>query len=88
MEDYKQLFWQKQLMAAYNVLQTRGVLVSDEFRRKVEEMDKHVYDASSFYGRRLDSIANLLIEKSVITEQELRERTQAILSSGSRDHVK
>lgn len=86
-EDYHLLFWEKQMIATFNVLQDRGVLVTDEFRRKVEEMSPEAYKDSTFYGRRLDGIAELLIEKNIITAEELEERTREILTGGTREHV-
>ena len=60
---------------------------TDEFRRKVEEMSPEEYRNSTFYGRRLDGMVGLLIEKGVIDERALEERTRTILEAGTRDHV-
>ncbi|MGQ7794574.1 hypothetical protein ACUN0C_19390 [Faunimonas sp. B44] len=87
MEDHHQLFWEKQLMATYFALQDKGVLVSDEFRRKVEEMPEAEYKSSSFYGRRAHCIAQLLVEKHIFSASELEGRRATILRLGTRDHV-
>jgi hypothetical protein len=86
-DDVPQLFWEKQMMAMFNVLRDKGVLNLDEFRRVVEEMPVEAYQRSTFYGRRLDGITDLLVEKSIIDREELNARTVQILRAGTRDHA-
>jgi hypothetical protein len=66
LESRDQLFWEKQMIAAFNLLQVKGLVVTDEFRRTVEEMPADYYANSTFYGRRLDGMIRLLIEKGVL----------------------
>lgn len=86
-EDYELLFWEKQMIATFNLLQVKQHVVTDEFRRTVEEMPADYYRNSTFYGRRLDGIVNLLIEKGIVDKDALDARTRQILASGTRDHV-
>ncbi len=86
-DDYNMLFWEKQMIATFNLLQTKQLVVTDEFRRIVEEMPADYYRNSTFYGRRLDGIVNLAIEKGLVDRVALEERTKAILEAGTRDHV-
>lgn len=86
-DDYDMLFWEKQMIATFNVLQTKQLVVTDEFRRIVEEMSPEYYRNSTFYGRRLDGIVALLIEKGIVDRDALEKRTQEILEAGTRDHV-
>lgn len=87
-EEREPLFWERQMIATYNVLQVHGILVTDEIRRTVEEMSKEEYNASTFYGRRLDALADIVISKGIFTAEELKERTHDILRQGTRDHVR
>jgi len=87
LEGRDQLFWEKQMIAAFNLLQVKGVVVTDEFRRTVEEMPTDYYANSTFYGRRLDGMVRLLIEKGVIDADAFEARAREILESGTRDHV-
>lgn len=87
-EEREPLFWERQMIATYNVLQDHGILVTDEIRRTVEEMTRDAYDASTFYGRRLDALAAIAIDKNLFTARELEDRTREILESGTRDHVR
>ena len=87
-EEVPQLFWEKHMMAMFNALRDKGVFNLDEFRRAVEAMPADAYQRSSFYGRRLDAIADLLVEKGLIDRQELAARTDEILRAGTRDHIR
>jgi nitrile hydratase len=86
-EERPPLFWERQLIAVLNVLRQQRVLNLDEFRRKVEELRPQDYARLGFYVRRLEAIAGLLVEKGVLTADEIEARTQHILRQGTRDHV-
>jgi nitrile hydratase len=86
-EEVPQLFWEKHMIAMFNVLWSRGIFNLDEFRRTVEETPPDEYIKSTFYGRRIDGMAKLLIEKGLIDPAELATRTQDILRNGTRDHA-
>jgi hypothetical protein len=86
-DDYDMLFWEKQMIATFNVMQVKQLVATDEFRRTVEEMSPEYYKNSTFYGRRLDGIVALLIEKGIVDRDALQARTKAILEAGTRDHV-
>ncbi|MEA2982669.1 MAG: nitrile hydratase subunit beta [Alphaproteobacteria bacterium] len=85
--EVPQLFWEKHMIAMFNVLWSKGVFNLDEFRRMVEQTSPDEYKRSTFYGRRVDGMANLLIEKGIIDPAELKARTERILAAGTRDHV-
>ena len=87
-EEVPQLFWEKHMIAVFNVLRSKGVLNLDELRRVVESAPLEEYLHSTFYGRRIDGIAKLLIEKKVIDGAELNLRTDEIHRKGTRDHVR
>jgi hypothetical protein len=85
--DHEQLFWEKQMIATFNLLQNKNIVSTDEFRRTVEEMSAEYYKNSTFYGRRLDGMITLLIEKGFIEKAELDAKAKSILNAGTRDHV-
>jgi hypothetical protein len=87
-EEVPQLFWEKHMIAMFNVLWSKGVFNLDEFRRAVEAMPLSDYQHSSFYGRRVDGMTDLLVEKGIISREELAARTEQILREGTRDHVR
>jgi hypothetical protein len=86
-EEYHMVFWEKQMIATFNLLWSKGIFNLDEFRRMVESIDAELYKHSNFYIRRLDGMIDLLVEKDMLDAQDLEARTQAILKAGTRDHV-
>ena len=86
-DEVPQLFWEKHMIAMFNVLWSKGVFNLDEFRRIIEQTPLEDYKRSTFYGRRVDGMAGLLIEKGLLDERELEARTDRILREGTRDHV-
>ena len=86
-EERRQLFWEKQLIATVNILTRRYGITLDEFRRAAEQLTPEQYAKGSLYDRRLDGWLTLLFEKGMVDEAAHRERTEAILRAGTRDHV-
>jgi hypothetical protein len=81
------LFWQKHMLALFNVLWSKGIINLDEYRRTMEEMSPEAYSKSTFYGRRLDGMIELLVEKGVIDRAAVTARADEILRKGTRDHA-
>jgi hypothetical protein len=75
------------MIATFNLLQVKKHVVTDEFRRTVEEMPADYYRNSTFYGRRLEGMVRLLVEKGLIDEAAFETRARKILAAGTRDHV-
>lgn len=67
------LHWEKQTEAIRNLLGdgTRRIVSLDEMRRGFESFGAEKYKVLSFYRRRLDAMIDVLIEKRVITHEEL-----------------
>lgn len=86
LQEVPQLFWEKNMMAMFNVLWGKGVFNLDEFRRAVESMSPDEYRQSSFYGRRLDCMTDLLVEKGLIDRTALTARASAVLLAAGLDN--
>ena len=65
--------WEKRVDAILRLLSDpkRRILVTDELRRGIEDLGPGAYDELNYYERWIASISNLLIEKGVITIDEL-----------------
>jgi nitrile hydratase subunit beta len=63
--------WEAHVFALNRALIGRGVYNLDEFRDAVERMPPEEYLAASYYERWLAGISTLLVEKGVVTEDEL-----------------
>lgn len=67
------MHWEKQTEAVRNLLGdgTRRIISLDEMRRGFESFGEDKYKKWSFYRRRLESMIDVLVEKQVITREEL-----------------
>ncbi len=65
--------WEKRVDALLRLLSApeRRIMTVDELRRGVEALGPGAYDQMSYYQRWMASIANNLLEKGVITVDEL-----------------
>jgi nitrile hydratase beta subunit-like protein len=85
-EERPPLFWQRQLMAVFNLLwREKGILNLDEYRRKMEEMSPADY-ARPFYSRRLEGVIALLEEKGVLRAADVEARARQVLREGRDGH--
>ena len=66
-------FFEKRVDALMRLLShpSRRVITTDELRRGVESLDSEDYHGLSYYQRWLISITNLLLEKGLLTQQDL-----------------
>jgi hypothetical protein len=65
--------WEKRVDATLRLLTSPkvGVLQIDELRRAIEDLGPGAYDELSYYERWIAAISNLLLEKGVLTVDEL-----------------
>lgn len=66
--------WEILADAVNQALGARGVKRTDELRRLREEMDVAAYQNSSYYERWITSIEGILIEKKILTRDEIDRR--------------
>lgn len=50
----------------------------DELRRGIEELGPGAYDELSYYERWIASVTNILIEKGVLSVDEIGEKLEAV----------
>jgi len=65
--------WEKRVDAIMRLLsdKKRKLLTVDELRRGIEDLGPGAYDQLSYYERWISSVTGILIEKGVITVDEL-----------------
>jgi hypothetical protein len=66
--------WEKRANALYSLAVKLGVYNMDEYRHAIERMEPRHYLSASYYERSLTSLATLLVEKGLITREELESR--------------
>ncbi len=68
--------WEVRANSLYAFAVRRGIFNMDEYRHAIERMEPRHYLAASYYERSLTSLATLLVEKGVVTREELERRAQ------------
>ena len=71
--------WEKRVDAIVQLLSapTRGIIGVDELRRAIEGLGADEYDRLSYYERWMTAVAQLLLEKGVLTTDELGRKLDA-----------
>jgi nitrile hydratase len=68
--------WEVRVNSLYSLSVRSGIFNMDEYRHAIERMEPRHYLLASYYERSLTSLATLLIEKGVVTHEELERRAQ------------
>src|SRR5678810_897297 len=66
--------WEMRANSLYALAVRRGLFNMDEYRHAIERMEPRHYLAASYYERSLTSVATLLVEKGVLSRDELERR--------------
>ena len=66
--------WEAAVLAIMRAGGSRGLFNIDEFRHAIERMDPAHYLESSYYEHWLNAVETLLVEKGVLTQDELAAR--------------
>jgi hypothetical protein len=69
--------WEKKVDAILRLMVAKKIMTLDELRRGIEELGPGAYDELSYFERWIRSIANILLEKGVVTVQELATAIEA-----------
>src|SRR5258705_1120213 len=68
--------WEAVVYAIMRASMSNGLYNLDEFRHGIERMDPAHYLRSGYYEHWLDGIARVLLEKGVVSAEELERRTE------------
>ena len=71
-------FWEKQVDALNALLSQKGLRRVDENRRYIESLGDDPYNKLSYYERWTAAMARLLIDKGLITQDEVDAKVAAI----------
>jgi Nitrile hydratase beta subunit len=79
------VLWEKRVDAMMMLLQhpSRAMLTTDELRRNIESLGPEAYTKTSYYERWITAIANTLVERGVITSEELGRGIDAVMQRAS-----
>lgn len=72
-QEHTYVPWEKRTDAIMRLVsdKNRKIMTVDELRRGIEEIGPNAYDEMSYYERWITSITNNLLEKGVVTVDEL-----------------
>ncbi len=79
-DEHEATFWEQRVDALMTLLadDERGLLDTAELRRGIESLGPEAYDGLSYYERWAASIATIMVEKGVVTQDELDRRIAEI----------
>jgi nitrile hydratase subunit beta len=66
--------WEVHVNSLYSFAVRSGLFNMDEYRHAIERMEPRHYLGASYYERSLTSLATLLVEKGLVTREELEQR--------------
>lgn len=66
--------WEVRANSLYAFAVRRGIFNMDEYRHAIERMEPRHYLAASYYERSLTALATLLVEKGIVSREELEQR--------------
>jgi nitrile hydratase len=75
--------WEVRVNALYGHAVRLGIFNMDEYRHAIERMDPRHYLTASYYERSLTGLATLLVEKGVVTREELERRARGVFPLAS-----
>ncbi len=76
--QHEYALWEKRGDALLVLLSAAGRMTVDELRKNIEVLGPDAYDRMSYYERWIHSISQTLIQRGVITMDELGRRMSAV----------
>lgn len=70
--------WEKLADAVTILLDQKGIKTTDEHRRAQESLAPEVYKRLGYYERWISATEKLLVEKSILTTEEIDERAATL----------
>jgi len=82
--EHDYALWEKRVDALMVLLSRKGHLTVDELRRNIETLGTDAYDKMSYYERWIHSITQTLIQRGVISIDELGSAIAQAQANGER----
>jgi Nitrile hydratase beta subunit len=78
LEEHALADWEILADAVAQALGTKGIRTTDESRRAMEDMPAEEYLSLSYYERWIKGTERLLVEKGILTREEIEKKTQEL----------
>src|SRR5919199_2388637 len=75
--------WERRLYAIVRAARAQGIYNIDESRHGIERMDPADYLRSAYFERWLSSLERNLVDKGILTREEIDARAQALASDSA-----
>jgi len=72
--EHEYTLWEKRTNAIRGVLGAKGMIRTDEMRRAIESIPLEGYEKLSYYERWIVGVKTLLIEKGILTPEEIDQK--------------
>ena len=69
--EHQLMDWEQRTETLMGVLGAKGLRTTDEMRRAIESLEPQQYEAMSYYARWAAAMEILLVEKGVLTTEEI-----------------
>ena len=79
--EHEYLDWERKTHALVEVLREQGIIYTDELRRGIESLPPEQYETLSYYERWSASVELLLLEKSILTKDEIDAKVKRLEES-------
>jgi len=76
--DHELLPWEKRCHALLDILDVHKLVNTEEKRRGVEELGSEMIGKLTYYERWIVSAANVLMQKGILTPDEIARKTQEV----------
>ena len=80
--EHDHAVWEKRVDAMNVLLAAKGHLRVDEMRKNIEALPPDAYDRMTYYERWISAIANTLLQRGVLTADELGRKMEEIARRG------
>lgn len=84
-DEHDHALWEKRVDALLVLLSARGLLKVDEIRRSVEQLGPGAYDELSYYERWIAAITQIMLERGVLTSDEIGRRMAEVEARAATD---
>ena len=84
--EHDYALWEKRVDAMMVLLTSKGRMTVDELRRGIEGLGAKAYDTMSYYERWISSITQVMVERGIVTTDELGRRMAEIKSRSKASH--
>ena len=74
--------WERRVDAVHQVLGQQGIRTTDEMRRAIESLPPERYEALSYYEKWTAALEILLIEKGILTTEEIDAKAAELREQG------